>query len=819
MSMLLLVGGPPNLAMSLKLSPPVRRTASKPIVPLSEHLYSVGASKLRREATINGISAVDFICWPFVKGVLAQCDCGGQRAHLFQGYCGRAISGALGAGTGCNRGSDTCDKAHPVEENVLQELVDWHTKAIGPATVGKVSLIAQRSDGELSRSAATAAGVASGASDGDGTASVVLAAAKSCASAEHVLSRLHRHTGTSTHLQQLLVAPFLQEMLSSESTRRLLSGRAAPKEISEAYSVVGEIRRLASALGAPADDLERGRGLTILDVCSGKGVVAALISRLLPQARVVMLDACPDMDLSHVASRSNLEFIELDLFSKEAGALLHELASQDPAVTVEQQQQQRQQQLDATAPPAAAMMQHDAADCRSSPPFRATLAIGMHLCGALSPRLLVLASLLDDIDAVSVCPCCLKGTLGDYVKKGAKAASRPNYDVLLETLSALTARELGERGRVFDVRRDEQLLSPRNGYVSLIKSPQASRREASRREAGRASATMSTASEASERVSQQLKQPEQAAVDGAGNAELAPEGANEEDCSAARDVRYRARVLYDGAEFLGMQKQPSGKSVACAIEAALTQRMGGARVVVHPAGRTDTHVHARGQAVHFDLPQVASSSRTLPTGEALQRSLNSMLPVGLQLADVEVAPELDSLGRRWHARLWATGKLYSYRLHFGQVADPLDRRQRAHFGHRRLDLALMSEAASHLEGEIDCAAFANRRAGEALPFTHEVEKTMRRIRRVQVVDEGDGRVRIDFHVQAALYKMVRNLTALLVSVGQGLIAPAEVPALIASRDRSKLPAPAPAHGLTLESVYYAEGWDLRYAHPLHPASS
>ena len=45
-----------------------------------------------------------------------------------------------------------------------------------------------------------------------------------------------------------------------------------------------------------------------------------------------------------------------------------------------------------------------------SAPFRATIAIGMHLCGALSPRLLALASHIDSIDAVAVVPCCLKGT-------------------------------------------------------------------------------------------------------------------------------------------------------------------------------------------------------------------------------------------------------------------------------------------------------------------------------------------------------------------------------------------------------------------------
>ena len=140
--------------------------------------------------------------------------------------------------------------------------------------------------------------------------------------------------------------------------------------------------------------------------------------------------------------------------------MLHELASDDrpegtaTALPVE--------------PAASTTREGTAEQQKLSAPFRATIAIGMHLCGALSPRLLALASHIDSIDAVAVAPCCLKGTLGDHVKKLARASSRDNYEVLLETLSELTKREIGSRG-VVEVRRDDELLSPRNGFVSAIK--------------------------------------------------------------------------------------------------------------------------------------------------------------------------------------------------------------------------------------------------------------------------------------------------------------------------------------------------------------
>ena len=210
-------------------------------------------------------------------------------------------------------------------------------------------------------------------------------------------------------------------------------------------------------------------------------------------------------------------------------------------------------------------------------------------------------------------------------------------------------------------------------------------------------------------------------------------------------VRYRARLMYDGEEFSGMQLQPHGRSVACRLEAALAQRAG-RRVVVHPAGRTDTGVHARGQAFHFDL---LPSETPPPDAGALQRSLNAMLPKSIRVTAVEQAPELDASGRPWHARLWAAGKLYSYRLCTGDVLDPLHRRQRHHVGRRALDVGAMVEAARHLHGHVDCAAFANRRAGEPLPVDLAPSLTRRTIRRVEVVDEGGGWLRVDFHVQSA----------------------------------------------------------------------
>lgn len=274
----------------------------------------------------------------------------------------------------------------------------------------------------------------------------------------------------------------------------------------------------------------------------------------------------------------------------------------------------------------------------------------------------------------------------------------------------------------------------------------------------------------------------------------------------AEPVRYRGRLLYDGTQFCGSQYQPLGRSVAATLQGALSTRMA-QRVRLHFASRTDAGVHARGQAFHFDLQPGAGPP--LPSGDELVRACNAMLPPDLRVRSVEEAPEratFHGVERAWHSMYWAHSKLYSYRLCSGALLEPLERRERHLAGPDALDVGAMAAAAAHLVGEVDCAAFANRRRGEPLPREYEPAFTRRTVHSIRLVDEGGGRLRLDFHLRSAHYRMVRNMVGLLAAVGGGGCAPDAVPGLVATRDRLLLPPPAPAHGLTLESVYYDDGW-------------
>src|SRR3972149_11560220 len=82
--------------------------------------------------------------------------------------------------------------------------------------------------------------------------------------------------------------------------------------------------------------------------------------------------------------------------------------------------------------------------------------------------------------------------------------------------------------------------------------------------------------------------------------------------------RYKVVLSYDGTAFGGMQRQPSGRSVQAAVEAAL-RPLGWKGKSILAAGRTDAGVQARGQVIAFDLAWKHSQA-------ALLNGLNAGLP-------------------------------------------------------------------------------------------------------------------------------------------------------------------------------------------------
>ena len=61
-------------------------------------------------------------------------------------------------------------------------------------------------------------------------------------------------------------------------------------------------------------------------------------------------------------------------------------------------------------------------------------------------------------------------------------------------------------------------------------------------------------------------------------------------------------IHYDGSDFHGWQMQAKGRTVQGDIEDALSVIYPGEKITLIGAGRTDSGVHAMGQAAHINLP-------------------------------------------------------------------------------------------------------------------------------------------------------------------------------------------------------------------------
>lgn len=249
-------------------------------------------------------------------------------------------------------------------------------------------------------------------------------------------------------------------------------------------------------------------------------------------------------------------------------------------------------------------------------------------------------------------------------------------------------------------------------------------------------------------------------------------------------MRVALGVEYAGDAFEGWQSQRHGRTVQDHLEGAISA-IAGHPVRLHCAGRTDAGVHATAQVVHFD------TSSTRPQTSWV-RGVNSCLrsPVVVRWAAV--------VDDEFHARFSAMARRYRYILHNAPVKPALLAR-RVGWYHGPLDEVRMAEAASHLLGRHDFSAFraAGCQAKSPLKIMHEA-----RVRR-----DGDYLV-FDFHANAFLHHMVRNLVGGLVYVGKGNFAPDWMGELLVNGDR-RLAAPTfPADGLYLCGVDYPSRWPL-----------
>jgi tRNA pseudouridine38-40 synthase len=250
-------------------------------------------------------------------------------------------------------------------------------------------------------------------------------------------------------------------------------------------------------------------------------------------------------------------------------------------------------------------------------------------------------------------------------------------------------------------------------------------------------------------------------------------------------------LAYDGTDFSGWQIQPGQTTVQGTLSDVL-EKITQLQPVIYGAGRTDAGVHAAGQVANFKTESPLSP-------EDFQRACNALLPPAIRvLNSEEVAPD-------FHARWNALAKTYRYRIFRGRVVPPFLWRYVQHDFYP-LDFAAMSEAARRFEGEHDFTTFAASTGSEEDDRERVTTRTIYRSELLRCAIEdpaipGEEWIYV-VRGKSFLRYMVRKIMGTLMEVGHGKLAPDDIPALIALRDRSKSGPTMPPQGLCMVGVEY-----------------
>lgn len=240
------------------------------------------------------------------------------------------------------------------------------------------------------------------------------------------------------------------------------------------------------------------------------------------------------------------------------------------------------------------------------------------------------------------------------------------------------------------------------------------------------------------------------------------------------------RLSYTGTAYHGWQVQKNAVTVAEVLEKAL------ASVVGHPvrvtgAGRTDAGVHAQVYVANFRTTSGIPAAR-------LPLAVNTRLPDDISVCKAtEVSDGFNAIGS-------CRKKEYTYKIYNSRIRDPFYV-NRVWFYPRLLDEKIMAAAARQLVGTHDFAAVRN--------VGTETLTTVRTVHYFEIERRGDL---IDCRMCADgfLYNMARAMVGTCIYAAEGKLDPAEIPQILASRNRTLAGPTAPPDGLYMTNLWYDE---------------
>lgn len=243
-------------------------------------------------------------------------------------------------------------------------------------------------------------------------------------------------------------------------------------------------------------------------------------------------------------------------------------------------------------------------------------------------------------------------------------------------------------------------------------------------------------------------------------------------------MNYKLTLMYEGTHYAGWQRQNNAHTVQGELESALSVIL---RQPVTTVGvsRTDAGVHAERFTANFHADAELEMYK-------LCRGVNALLAPDIRVTAAE--PCADDFNARFDAK----GKTYLYRIDPTPYGNPFYRHIAWHHP-SQLNLCAMQKAAACFLGQHDFSAFMAQ-GGSSKTFTRSITESS--------VEEKDGLIQYRITGNGFLYNMVRIITGTLVWVGRGKIDAADIPSVIASKNRTHAGMTAPAEGLTLLGAYY-----------------
>jgi len=240
------------------------------------------------------------------------------------------------------------------------------------------------------------------------------------------------------------------------------------------------------------------------------------------------------------------------------------------------------------------------------------------------------------------------------------------------------------------------------------------------------------------------------------------------------------KLMYNGAAYHGWQVQKNAVTVCETLQRALT-KVCGEPVKLVGCGRTDAGVHAERYVANF-----RTGSR-IPI-DRLPFAVNTHTPEDVVVSEAfEVAEGFNAIGS-------CLKKEYTYRIYNARTKNPFFV-DRAYFYPKRLDEAVMDRAARAFEGTHDFRAV--RSVGT------ETRTTVRTVYYCRVARSGEL-LELRVCANGFLYNMVRAITGTVLYAAEGKLTAEDIPAILASGNRTLAGPTVPPGGLYLTKLWYED---------------